>query len=146
MKSSKLILRKLQIENYEEVIEVTNEAANLHGIIAIHNSKIGPACGGIRIYPYLSFDHALSDVLRLSKGMTNKSAIAQTKTGGAKSVIIVDNSSHKSNEMLLAFAEAINSFDGRYKGGEDLGTTLDDLKIMRQATQYVVGSIFNATF
>lgn len=134
-----IILREIQIEGYEQIIEITSESVNLHGIIAIHSTRLGPACGGIRAYPYSSFDQALTDVLRLSKGMTYKSAVAQTGTGGGKSVLIVDKFHPKSKEMLIAFAEVINSLEGRYFGGEDMGMTSDDLVVMRQITPYVVG-------
>lgn len=139
MQNNKLILREIPVEGYEQVVEVIHEATKLHGIIAIHSTRLGPACGGIRAYPYSSFDQALTDVLRLSKGMTYKSAVAQTETGGAKSVLILEPSQSKSKEMLLAFAEAINFFKGKYFGGEDMGMTPDDLAIMRQVTPYVVG-------
>lgn len=139
MKNSKLILKEIQVEGYEQVVEVINESAKLHGIIAIHSTRLGPSCGGIRAYPYTSFNQALTDVLRLAKGMTYKSAVAQTGTGGAKSVLILEKDQTKTTEMLLAFAEAINYFKGKYFGGEDMGITPEDLAIMREVTPYVVG-------
>ncbi len=142
---SKTILRPLEINGYEEVVEVINREAHLHAIIAIHSSKLGPACGGIRAYPYASFDQALTDVLRLSKGMTYKSALAQTETGGAKSVIILDKQFPKDKEMLLAFADALNQLGGRYFAGEDVGITVKDLDVMRAITPYVVGLSFKGS-
>jgi leucine dehydrogenase len=139
MRNKELILRELKIEDFEQVVEVINEAAHLHAIIAIHSTHLGPACGGIRAYPYTSFDQALTDVLRLAKGMTYKSAVAETGTGGAKSVLILNKLYPKSEEMLLAFADAVNAFKGRYYGGEDMGITPADLLIMHQLTPYVVG-------
>ncbi len=139
MRNLSLILREIQIEGYEQVVEIKKEEVGLHGIIAIHSTRLGPACGGIRAYPYSSFEQALTDVLRLAKGMTYKSAIAQTKTGGAKSILILDKAHPKSKEMLFAFGEAMNYFQGRYFGGEDMGITSADLAILRQATPYVVG-------
>lgn len=136
---NKTVFREIPVEGYEQVIEVINEAVHLHGIIAIHSTRLGPACGGIRAYPYSSFDQALTDVLRLAKGMTYKSAVAQTGTGGAKSVLIISKDLPKTKEMLLAFAEAINHLQGRYYAGEDMGITLQDLAIMRNVTPYVVG-------
>lgn len=133
------IVRKIAVDGYEQVIEVINKSVYLDGIIAIHSTHLGPACGGIRAYPYASFEQALTDVLRLAKGMTYKSAIAQTGTGGAKSVLILEKDHPKTPEMLLAFAEAINRLQGRYYGGEDMGITPDDLAIMRTVTPYVVG-------
>lgn len=139
MINNKLILRNIPVEGYEDVVEVVNEEAKLHGIIAIHSTHLGPACGGIRAYPYSSFDQALTDVLRLAKGMTYKSAVAHTETGGAKSVLILEKSQVKTRGLLLAFAEAINLFKGKYYGGEDMGITAEDLSIMREVTPYVVG-------
>lgn len=139
MSNKDLILRKIPVEGYEEVVEIINAKANLHAIIAIHSTHLGPACGGIRAYPYASFEQALTDVLRLAKGMTYKGAVAQTATGGAKSVLILKPSQPKTRELLSAFAEAINLFKGRYYGGEDMGINLNDLLIMRQITPYVVG-------
>lgn len=139
MDNKKLILHEIQVKDYEQVVEVVNEEVHLHGIIAIHSTWLGPACGGIRAYPYSSFDAAMTDALRLAKGMTYKSAVAHAGTGGGKSVIIVDEEHPKSKEMLLAFAEAINSFEGRYFCGEDMGITLDDLATMHQVTPYIVG-------
>jgi leucine dehydrogenase len=139
MNHQALILREIQVSGYEQVFEIKNEEAKLHGIIAIHNTRLGPACGGIRLYPYASFEEALIDALRLSEGMTYKSAVAQTGTGGGKTVIIRDQAHPKSKKMLLALAEAINFFEGRYYGGEDMGMTEADLLIMREVTPYIVG-------
>jgi leucine dehydrogenase len=138
MEDSKLSINEIKVEGYEKVVEFKNEKAHLHAIIAIHNTTLGPACGGIRVYPYSTFDQALNDVLRLSKGMTLKGAVAQTGTGGGKSVLIVDKEG-KTKEMLLAFAEAINYFNGRYFGGEDMGMRLEDLELISQRTPYVAG-------
>jgi len=139
MDKNALKLREIPVEGYEQVVEVIYEPADLHGIIAIHSTQLGPGCGGIRAFPYSSFDQALTDVLRLAKGMTYKSSIAQTGTGGAKSVLILKKSQSKTKEMLIAFAETINLFKGRYYGGEDMGITLADLAIMHEVTPYVVG-------
>ena len=139
MPNESLNLREIPIKGYEQVVEIVDEKAGLHGIIAIHNTHLGPACGGIRAFPYSSFDEALTDVLRLSQGMTYKASVAQTGTGGGKGVIILDQDRRKTNEMLLAFGEAMNHFHGRYYGGEDMGMTVDDLLTMRQATSYVAG-------
>lgn len=143
MKNKSLVLKEIPVEGYEQVVEVIDESVNLHGIVAIHSTHLGPACGGIRAYPYSSFDQALTDVLRLSKGMTYKSAVAQTGTGGAKSVLILQKSQPKTKELLMSFAEAINFFKGRYYGGEDMGITAADLAIMRQITPYVVGLVIS---
>lgn len=134
-----LEIRDLEIEGYEKVVEVINEEAGLHAIIAIHDTRLGPALGGIRAFPYASFDQALTDVLRLAKGMTYKAAVAQTGTGGGKSVIIADSKLPKSEKLLLAFAEAVNYFQGHYICAEDVGILVGDLGVMRKKTRYAVG-------
>lgn len=131
--------REIKVEGYERVVEVMNEKAGLHALIALHNASLGPALGGTRIYPYASFDEALEDVLRLSKGMTYKAAIAKTGTGGGKSVIIADHRLPKPEKMLLAFAEVVNAFEGAYICAEDMGVNGDDLSTIRKGTQYIVG-------
>jgi leucine dehydrogenase len=137
-KSAKsLAFNEIKIEGYERVVEIQDE--HLHAIIAIHNTVLGPALGGIRAYPYSSLDHALDDVLRLAKGMTYKAAIAETGTGGAKSVIFTDYRVPKSEEMLLTFAKAVNYFEGDYICAEDFGMGLADLEVVCKATPYAVG-------
>src|SRR5437764_7145619 len=100
-----LTFNELTVVGFERVVEVRDEALGLRAIVAIHDTKLGPALGGIRAYPYATFDDALYDVLRLAQGMTYKAAIAETGTGGGKSVIITDYRKPKSEELLLAFAE-----------------------------------------
>lgn len=134
-----LTSRDIAIPGYERVIEFVEEGSGLHAIIAIHNTSLGPALGGIRLYPYQTFDAALTDVLRLSKGMTYKAAIAGTGTGGGKSVILGHPSMPNKREVLLAFAEAVNQLKGLYICAEDVGISLDDLKIIREGTQSIVG-------
>lgn len=134
-----LTFRELDIEDYERVVEVQDENSGLHAIIAIQNTKLGPALGGIRAYPYASFDDALNDVLRLSRGMTYKSAISQTGTGGGKSVIIFDNKLPKPEKLLKAFAEAVNYFEGTYICAEDVGMPISDLEVIGRYTRYAVG-------
>ena len=131
--------RKIAVPGFEQVVEFTEESVGMHAIIAIHNTELGPACGGIRAYYYSSFDEALADVLKLAHAMTYKSAIAQTKTGGGKSVLLLPKSCCKTEEMLLTFAEAINYFEGRYYAGEDMGITSEDVSLISKATPYVVG-------
>ncbi len=135
--TSSLVFKELAIDGFEKVVEVTDKESGLHAIIAIHDTRLGPAVGGTRAYPYKNFDDALTDVLRLSRGMTYKAAIAQTGTGGGKSVIITDG--EKSEKLLLAFAEAVNAFEGEYICAEDIGMTLTDLGVVRKGTRYAVG-------
>lgn len=137
--SSSLQFEKIPVEGYEQVVKITHKSAGLTGIIAIHSSTLGPALGGIRIHPYGSFNEALEDVLRLSRGMTYKSAIAESGFGGGKGVIIADPKKHKTIELLLAFGAAVEKLDGNYICAEDAGCTTEDVKIIRRATKYVVG-------
>jgi leucine dehydrogenase len=134
-----LQMEPLSIKGYEEVIKVTDPKAGLSAIIAIHNRTLGPALGGIRIQPYPTFEAALQDVLRLSKGMTYKSSIAEVGYGGGKSVIIADPKKHKTPELLQAFGAAVDQLEGGYICAEDVGCTTEDVSEVRKATQYVVG-------
>lgn len=135
-----LVLEEIVVKGYEKVLKVTDKKSGLKAIICIHNTSIGPALGGTRIYPYATFDAALNDAMRLAKGMTYKSALAQTGLGGGKSVIIA-SPAQKTRELLYAFGQAVNQLEGQYICAEDVGCSPDDLKIIREATPYVVGLI-----
>ena len=136
-KISELQVTEIEIEGYEKVLEVKEKNVGLHAIIAVQNTTLGPALGGVRVFPYKSFEEALTDACRLAEGMTNKAAVAETGTGGGKSVII--HSGEKSEELLLAFAEAVNLLDGKYICAEDIGMSVDDVAVINQATRHVVG-------
>lgn len=137
-KPSSLVLEKLPIKGYEKVIKVTDKQTGLQAIIAIHNTTLGPALGGTRVFPYAHFNDALEDALRLAKGMTYKSALAEVGLGGGKSVIIADRKD-KTPELLMAFGAAVDKLAGEYICAEDLGSTTEDMKMIRRATKYVVG-------
>ncbi|MEC7839899.1 MAG: amino acid dehydrogenase [Chlamydiota bacterium] len=130
-------IKEIQVEGYEKVIEAIDKESNLHCFIAIHNSTLGPALGGTRIYPYNSPNEALHDVLRLSKGMTNKSAAAQLGLGGGKSVIIANPATDKNEKLLKAFAKVVDSLKGKYIAAEDVGSTVEDMTVIRSVTPYV---------
>ena len=98
-----LVMEEIPIKGYEKVIKITNKKANLKAIIAMHNISLGPALGGTRIYPYNNFEEALRDALRLSEGMTYKSAIAEVGLGGGKSVIIADPKKDKNEVFSFSF-------------------------------------------
>ncbi|MGL5263712.1 MAG: Leu/Phe/Val dehydrogenase [Candidatus Rhabdochlamydia sp.] len=138
-KKSELILETLPIQGYEKVIKVTHLKGKLQAIIAIHSTALGKALGGTRIYPYSSFDQALTDVLKLAKGMSYKSAIAGTGLGGGKAVIIANPKTDKTEELLLAFAEAVDSLNGEFITAEDSGSEEKDFAIMNKKTKYLVG-------
>jgi len=135
----RLTLEEIPVSGYEKVIHVVDKTAGLEAIIALHNMVMGPALGGTRIYPYASFDDALKDVLRLSKGMTYKSALAGSGWGGGKSVIIAHPQKQKTKKLLKAFGEAVHALKGRYICAEDVGSTTEDMDVIQSVTPYVVG-------
>ena len=128
---------------HEKVLFVNNEKAGLKAIIAVHNTNLGPAIGGCRLWPYESYDAALFDVLRLSRGMSHKNAVAGLPHGGGKGVIIADPS-QKTEAMFEAFAEAVNNLGGDYITAEDVNTTCDDAMIMLRKTKHICGLPMNS--
>lgn len=127
--------------DHEQVVFVSDDKSGLKAIIAIHNSHLGPALGGCRMWPYATEEEAIRDVLRLSRGMTYKSAMANLQLGGGKSVIIGNPRTHKTPELLAAFARAIEQLNGRYIAAEDSGTSVADMKYMAQLTRHVAGIV-----
>ena len=125
--------------DHEQVVFVSDDKSGLKAIIAVHNSNLGPALGGCRMWPYASEEEAVRDVLRLSRGMTYKSAMARLKLGGGKSVIIGNPRTDKTPALLAAFARALEQLNGRYIAAEDSGTSVADMKFMTQFTQHVAG-------
>ena len=123
---------------HEKVLFINNEKAGLKAIIAVHNTNLGPAIGGCRLFPYASYDDALFDVLRLSRGMSHKNAVAGLPHGGGKGVIIADPSM-KTEAMFEAFGEAVNNLGGDYITAEDVNTTCDDALIMLRKTNHICG-------
>lgn len=135
-----LVMELLSVPGYEKVMKIRDKSVGLNGIIAIHSTQMGPALGGTRIYPYENFGQALEDVLRLSKGMTYKSILAECSWGGGKSVIITDPKRKKvTEEQLMAFGQALNMLKGEYIAAEDLGCTLEDILVVSKVSPYVVG-------
>ena len=128
-----------QLEGHEEVVYFNDPSSGLRAIIAIHSTALGPALGGTRFYPYASADAALQDVLRLSRGMTYKAAAAGLDLGGGKAVIIGDPKRLKSEGLLRAYGRFIESLGGRYITAEDVGTTRDDVDMVRRETRFVTG-------
>ena len=127
-----------QYGNHEQVVFFHDPSVNLRGIIAIHNTALGPALGGCRMWPYASEQEALVDVLRLSRGMTYKAAAAGLEQGGGKSVIIYDPKK-KTPELLKAFGRFVHSLNGAYITAEDVGTSVEDMKYIRESTPFVAG-------
>jgi len=129
-------IEELSVDGYQRVIEAKDPTCNLHCIIAIHNTRLGPALGGARIKPYASRDAALNDALMLAKAMTYKSAVAENGLGGGKSVIIA-NPKEKTIDLLHAFGKVLNYLEGSYIVAEDVGSTTEDMEIIRQSSPYV---------
>ncbi len=128
-----------EFDNHEQVVFCHDEITGLKAIIAIHNTNRGPALGGCRMWHYSSDEEALNDVLRLSKGMTYKSALANLDLGGGKSVIIGDPRKHKTPELLAAMGRFLEHTGNRYIAAEDSGTSVPDLQVMAQHTGNVAG-------
>ncbi|MDH5737819.1 MAG: amino acid dehydrogenase [Gammaproteobacteria bacterium] len=145
VKINELKIEELDVSGYadyaghEKVLHCTDEASGLNAIIAIHNTNLGPAAGGCRMRQYASFEDAVTDVLRLSRGMTYKSAIAGLPMGGGKSVIIGDPATDKSEALLLAMGRFVDSLGGQYITAEDVGMGVEDLQIMARETEHVTG-------
>ncbi len=129
-----------EFAGHEQVVFATDEAAGLKAIIAVHNTNLGPALGGCRMWNYASTSEALTDVLRLSKGMTYKNALANLPLGGGKSVIIADARRDKTPELLRAFGRHINRLSGSYVTAEDVGISSDDMEIICTQTQFARGT------
>jgi len=126
-------------DGYEEVVYFHDPPSGLRAIIAIHSTTLGPALGGTRFYAFESEQAALQDVLRLSRGMTYKAAAAGLDLGGGKAVIWGDPKRIKSEELFRAYGRFIETLGGRYITAEDVGTSRDDMDIIRRETRYVTG-------
>lgn len=141
---SALVANHPDFDQHEQVVMCDN--GNLRAIIAVHNSNLGPATGGCRIFPYPNVDAALTDVLRLSRGMTYKSAMAALPLGGGKSVIIANPAIDKTPQLLHGMGDFIDSLQGRYVAAEDSGTTVQDIATMGERTRYVSGCAAHEEF
>lgn len=124
---------------HELVAFHNDRQSGLRAIIAVHSSALGPAVGGCRMYPYASEEDAVRDVLRLSRGMTHKSALAGLPFGGGKSIIIGDSRKQKTRQLLEAMGDFVHSLGGRYITAEDVGTSVADIRTMARRTPYVAG-------
>lgn len=125
--------------DHEQVLFCHDKNVGLKAIIAIHNTALGPALGGTRMWNYKSEDEALVDVLRLSKGMTYKAAAAGLNLGGGKAVIIGDSKTQKTEGLFRAFGQFVNSLNGRYITAEDVGTGVTDMEYIYMETPWVTG-------
>ncbi len=128
-----------EFDRHEQLVFCKDPRSGLKAIIAIHNTHLGPALGGCRMYPYASEAEAVNDVLRLSRGMTYKSAVANLPLGGGKSVIIGDPRREKNERLMQAMGEAVERLGGRYIVAEDSGTSVADIQQMAKRTAHVSG-------
>jgi leucine dehydrogenase len=128
-----------EFDAHELVVFGHDAASGLRAIIAIHCTALGPAAGGCRMWPYATTAEAVTDVLRLSRGMSYKNALAGLKFGGGKAVIIGDARKGKTPELFEAFGRFVDSLGGRYVTAEDVGTTTADMTQVARATRYVAG-------
>lgn len=133
------IFDKLQSYEHEQIVVCSAPEAGLKAIIAIHNTTLGPALGGTRMWPYNNEQEALRDVLRLSRGMTYKAAISGLNLGGGKAVIIGDPRTDKTEEMFRAFGRYVDTLGGRYITAEDVGIEVQDMEWVSMETKYVTG-------
>ena len=133
------VFEAIASDTHEEILYGHDPISGLKAIIAIHSTALGPALGGTRFFPYESEDDALVDVLRLSKGMTYKSAAAGLDLGGGKAVIIGDPEQLRSERLFRSFGRLVNSLGGRYVTAEDVGTTTTDMIVVASETRWVTG-------
>ncbi|MHC4956194.1 MAG: Glu/Leu/Phe/Val dehydrogenase dimerization domain-containing protein [Planctomycetota bacterium] len=132
-------ISEVRCEGYERVVRCDDPESGLKAFISVHDTTLGPALGGLRMWPYLSDQEALTDVNRLSRGMTYKSAVAETGLGGGKSVIIGNPKTDKSEELFRAMGRFVDSLGGLYTTAEDVGTSVEDLVLVRRETTHVTG-------
>ena len=125
---------------HEQVVHCHNPDTGLRAIVAIHDTTLGPALGGLRMWPYADEHEALTDVLRLSRGMTYKNALAGLNLGGGKAVIIGDPRTDKSEALMRSFGRFLDSLGGRYITAEDVGMTETDMEYILRETDWVVGN------
>ncbi|HEX4888300.1 MAG TPA: Glu/Leu/Phe/Val dehydrogenase dimerization domain-containing protein [Luteibaculaceae bacterium] len=133
------VLSQLSALGHEQVVFCNDAATGLKAIIAIHNTICGPSLGGTRMWPYTSEAEALTDVLRLSRGMTYKSAISGLNLGGGKAVIIGDSRTQKNEALFRRFGKFVNSLAGKYITAEDVGVTTKDIEYIAMETKHVAG-------
>jgi leucine dehydrogenase len=133
------VFDSVDFDNHEQVAFCNDAASGLKAIIAIHNTARGPAVGGCRMWPYRSEEEALTDVLRLSRGMTYKSAVARLPFGGGKAVVIGNPRTDKSERLFRALGVFVESLGGRYVVAEDVGTSPADMDLVRKETRHVAG-------
>ncbi|MGE3261466.1 MAG: Leu/Phe/Val dehydrogenase [Bacteriovoracia bacterium] len=132
------VFEKIKADNYEQIVFCNDSKVGLKAIIALHNTALGPATGGCRMWNYRNEDEAITDVLRLSKGMTYKASISNLPLGGGKSIIIGDVS-QKTPELLRRFGDFVETLKGNYITAKDVGIDSSDLKTIKSKTSHILG-------
>jgi len=131
------ILERLDTGDFEKVLFLRDGSTGLRAIVAIHDTTLGPALGGVRMRPYATEGEALTDVLRLARGMTYKASIAGVELGGGKSVVLGDPATDKSEALLRAFGRFVDGMGGEYVAGQDIGTGAEDMAVIAGVTDHV---------
>ena len=139
LKKQAPVFGQLSFDDHEQVVFCHDKDTGLKAIIGVHNTVLGPALGGTRMYNYNTEWDALNDVLRLSRGMTYKSAITGLNLGGGKAVIIGDAKTQKTPELMTRFGEFVHTLGGKYYTAEDVGMETSDMDTVRDVTPYVTG-------
>ncbi len=129
----------VEFDNHESVHYFHDADTGLKAIVAVHSTALGPGAGGTRRWVYNNDEDALTDVLRLSRGMTYKNAVAGLKFGGGKAVILASEEAPKSPALFRTFGRFVNSLSGRYITAEDVGCSVDDMRYVREETEFVSG-------
>lgn len=135
-----MVLGHPEFDGHQRVVFCHDRETGLRAIIAVHDTRLGPALGGCRMWPYGSEDEALGDVLRLSRAMTMKAALAGLSCGGGKSVIIGDSRRDKTPGLIAAFARCVDDLGGLYAMAEDVGITVADIDLAGRVTRHVAGA------
>jgi leucine dehydrogenase len=138
------LFRHPDFDDHEQLLVARDPETGLRAIVAVHSTVLGPAFGGCRMWPYQSEGEALTDVLRLSRGMTYKAAICDLPLGGGKAVIIGDPRRAKTPALLHAMGRVVDGLGGRYVIADDIGTNLDDLRTMRAVTRHTAAATLAA--
>lgn len=133
------ITERMEREGHEQLCIYTDPGAGLRAFIAVHDTTLGPALGGARMWTYRTDDEAVTDVLRLSRAMSYKTAAAGLPLGGGKAVVVGDPHTQRSEALFRAFGRAVDSLGGRYLTTEDVGTSMDDLEHIAAETDHVTG-------
>jgi leucine dehydrogenase len=134
------VFDNLNFDEHEQVVYASDPVTGLRAIVAVHNTSRGPALGGCRMWPYATDQEAVTDVLRLSRGMTYKAAMAHLPLGGGKTVIIGNARRSKSPELFRALGRVVEALNGRYIVAEDVGTSPSDMLEVRKQTRHVAGT------